>query len=150
MMSDEHGLEFDPDPVRRAFDAMMADPEADLAEPRPECECKCNGAEPHADRLCHRPATTLVALHRFGWCTEDPRTVIPPLADPSVCDENGNQTSLMCDRCADHAVAVCKSKVRMLLADPDAWGVDPQCPTCHKRIQRWQDLGELRPMKERE
>lgn len=151
MMSDhEQPLDFDPDPVRRAFDAMMADPVTDAAavEQPPECECKCDGAEPHADRRCHKRATTLVALHRWGWCDEDPRMAIPPLADPAACDDRGNMTSLMCDKCADHAVAVAKAKIRLLMQDPDTYGAHPECPTCHKHTIRWQDILETHPMKE--
>lgn len=149
MMSDEHSdhghipADADPDAALRAAFNDIA--RTELAAPPPECECKCvGGIAPHSDRLCHRRATTLILLHRWGWCDVDPRTVDPPLVDPAVCDESGNMTSYMCDMCADHAEAVAKANVRTMLADPDRFGAHPTCPTCHKHTMRWQDLLERR------
>lgn len=123
MMSDHQPPDLDPDDVRRLFNDLAR---TDLAAaPPPMCECKCNGIEPHSDRLCHARATTLVALHRWGWCTELPADVVD-VVDKACLDEDGNMTSYMCGRCADHAEAVARRKIALLAAS----GEPMACPTC--------------------
>lgn len=142
MMSDQ---EHDPDAAMRAAFNDIA--RTELAPQAPQCECKCvGGIAPHADRLCHARATTLVLLHRWGWCDQDPHTTDPPLVDPAVCDEHGNMTSFMCERCADHAEAISRANIRTMLADPDRFGVHPTCPSCGKHTQCVRDLIERRPL----
>ena len=65
---------------------------------------------------------------------------------PSGAFADGNLTSYMCARCADHAVRVATAKVRLMLADPDRFGAHPSCPTCGRHTMRWQDILERRPI----
>ena len=106
----------------------------------PMCECKCNGLEPHADRLCNARATVLVAMHRFGFCNEPPTA--GGVRNPENVDADGNLTAYMCTRCANHAYAVARYKVDQLHAMP----VPPVCPTCHRDIRLASDLITRRPI----
>lgn len=127
------------DAIKSAFNDLVR---TDLAAPAPECECKCNGAEPHADRLCHKRATVLVALHRWGWCDE---AIPADAADPAAYDADGNLTALMCDKCAEWAVAVARRNITKVLDEIPAGG-RAECPTCHRVTTRWQDIAERRPL----
>lgn len=123
--------------INAAFNDLMR---IEAPIPRQPCECKCDGYTPHADRLCgngheRANATEIVALHRWGWCDD------PPDAN---CDEDGNLTALMCGRCADHAEAVGKAQIRLMMSDPDNYGRDPHCPACHRPTTSWEHLVKRR------
>lgn len=126
--------------IRDAFNDLVR---TELATPPPMCECKCDGLEPHADRLCKARATTLVAMHRFGFCDEpaDAGGVL----NPDNVDEDGNLTAIMCDRCADHAMAVARRKVAGLIAGYTP-GTTPTCPTCGRDVVRGEDIITRRHM----
>lgn len=142
MMSD-----LDDDDVRRLFDDIAVHEYGDAAPPV-MCECKCTSTiAPHSDRLCHSRATTLVALHRWGWCDEVPAEV-QGVHDLANLDEAGNLTSMMCDRCAEHARSVAKLQIRTMLSQPEQFGPDPHCPTCNLRTHLWTDLIATTPIRE--
>jgi hypothetical protein len=113
------------------------------ARPRPMCECKCNGGEPHSDRLCGRAATPDVALHRWGWCNEDPDA--QGFTRPESVDADGNITALMCGPCADHAYQVAKNNIKKLRGQL-ARDTIPQCPTCGRPTVTPEDIFERRPL----
>lgn len=121
--------------IRDAFNDLVR---TELAGPRPMCECKCNGLEPHADRRCNRHATVLVALHMWGICDRTPAEL--GVVDPSCVDENGNMTSYMCGRCADHAEAVARRNIGRLAVS----GSPMVCPGCGKATVEAADIFERR------
>jgi hypothetical protein len=88
----------DNDNIDAAFNDLVR---TELANPAPPCECKCNGGEPHSDRLCGNRATMFVALHRWGWC--DQPADAEGFTRPESVDEDGNITAMMCQLCAAHA-----------------------------------------------
>lgn len=130
------------DDVRAVFNDLVRTELADGSD-GPPCECKCNGGEPHADRLCGRPATTFVALHRWGWCDKSPDA--EGFTRPADVDADGNITSLMCGQCSDHAYQVAHRKIRMLIRKLPA-GAIPSCPTCQRPTATADDILERRPM----
>lgn len=148
MMTDPHRSDPTDDAVRRLFNDIAR---TDLAGPPPRCECNCNGEEPHADRKCsvpgkpavRRAALYLVALHRFGWCRDEPTA--HGIVNPAAVDADGNMTAYMCQICTDHAVAVTRRNVNILLGSV-ARGDIPRCDTCGRAVARWQDLMERRPV----
>lgn len=131
------------DGIDAAFNDLVR---TELASVDPRmCECKCNGAEPHSDRLCGRRATMFVALHRWGWCDEPPDAA--GFTKPDDVDADGNITSLMCEMCATHALAVGALKIKAMLAGlPPDLRADPHCPTCGRRMAFASDLVMLRPL----
>ena len=115
------------------------------SEPPPECECKCNGAEPHSDRLCQRPATKFVALHRWGWCDEAPDA--GGVTRPESVDADGNITSVMCGPCAKHAERVAQLKIKDMLAQIPPWArSQAHCPTCQRPTTTTEDILTVRPL----
>lgn len=135
-MSDHHQPpDLDGDDVRRRFNDLVR---TELAAPRPACECRCTGEEPHADRPCtaapgrRRPATTMVALHMYAMCNVRGADI----------DANGNLCAYMCSRCADHAMEVARRKVGILAVS----GQPMECPTCRKPILEAADIIERRPL----
>lgn len=132
MMSDEPLTD---QRVREVFNNLER---TEFADAGPVCECQC-GISELAHAPCGRRATELVRLHRWDWCTD-------PLPDPEAGDLEGNLCAVMCAGCADHAVAVAKSKIALLLADPGNYGSCPSCPSCGRATQCWQDILDRRPM----
>lgn len=130
------------DDVRAVFNDLVRT-ELAADDNGPPCECKCDGAEPHADRRCGREATTFVALHRWGWC--DQPADAEGFTRPADVDADGNITSLMCEKCADHAYQVAKRNVRKMISKLPA-GVIPSCPTCQRPTTCADDILERRPM----
>lgn len=123
----------------------------DIVEPeeidrRPPCECKCDsGAGMHSDRRCGQRATHLVALHRWGFCTDPPDT--EGYRKPENVDTDGNICAVMCPRCANNAERVAQNNIRQMLATMPA-GVIPPCPTCGRPTEKAEDICETRPIYE--
>lgn len=125
--------------VRDAFNDIVR---CELADQRPlMCECRCDDKfAPHADRLCDRPATVLIAVHRFGFCRDEH-------SDPGEVDADGNVCRVMCQRCAQHNVQVAKLMIRKMLSQlPPGLRTQPHCPTCQRPAARADDIVEMRPL----
>jgi hypothetical protein len=134
MMSDQHDNR---DDVRSVFNDLVR---TELADgDGPGCECKCDGAEPHADRRCGRRATTFVAVHLWGECEN------PDVVNPAAVDADGNLTCLMCGPCSLHAYHVAQARVKQLAARLPS-GVVPSCPACYRPTVSADDIIERRPM----
>lgn len=130
----------DHDNIDAAFNDLVRTELA--AAPPLECECKCNGSEPHSDRLCNGRATMFVTLHRWGWCNEPADAA--GFTRPECVDGDGNITSVMCADCAAHAQHVAAAKIKVLIAQLPPSRL--RCPTCGRRSQFVDDILTVRPM----
>ncbi|WP_431231502.1 hypothetical protein ACQ856_18240 [Mycolicibacterium psychrotolerans] len=154
MMSDHRPPDIELSQAERDLfnDLLRTDDVLSTSADRP-CECACNGAEPHADRLCGRltpagfrrnTATDLIAMHLFGYCT-DPAS--GGVQFPENVDETGNLCVYMCGRCADHAEAVTRRNVAQLWEMAAAQHLPhPECPACRREIRLATDLTKRRPI----
>jgi hypothetical protein len=115
------------------------------AEQAPPCECKCNGGEPHSDRLCGNRATMFVALHRWGWCNQPADAA--GFTRPESVDEDGNITAMMCKLCATHAVRVAILKIKQMKAMlPPGHRDTAHCPSCGRPTVVADDILQVRPI----
>lgn len=117
---------------------FLAIVEPEDIDTRPWCCCACDtGVGMHADRRCGQRATTVVAMHQWGSCT-DP-------TEAGDVDADGNVCSVMCKGCADHTMQVARAAVRIMLATMPA-GITPRCPTCGRPTETAEDICETRPI----